>query len=181
MHAIYAIALSVTSITACGGPSTPPTAEAETPTPAPVNVEHEDSEETPPVRATTSAEPVSWTLFEPMRIDRNGVVTVGERVLGTLSGGTLVGPDGRPLATVDADGYVSIEGRRTHMRISGVEVHELGTGGRDELVLRIEGDELVVGEDDERTPIEHLQPARSVDVLFVSAVGLNAMAAAFHH
>jgi hypothetical protein len=182
MRAIHAVTASV-MIVACGGSSARPAAEPSTPTSTSTNAatdDPQDPQEPPPV-AASSDEPVSWTLFQPMSIDRDGVVTVGGRVWGTLSAGALVGPDGAAIASVDADGYVTFEGRRRDMRISGLEVHEHPMTDRDERSLRIEGDELVLGNDEERVHVEHLRPERIADVLLVSTAAIVAMAAAYQH
>lgn len=160
MRAIHAVAAALL-IVACGGSSARPPAEAS-------GSENAEPQEPPPA-ASLSSEPVSWTLFQPLSIDRDGVVMVAGRVWGTLSGGSLVAPGGGVIASVDDEGYVTTAGRRRDIRISGLEVHEHAGTDRDELVLRIEGDELVLGE--ERLPIEHLRPERAADVLLVSTAG----------
>jgi hypothetical protein len=179
MRAIHAVAASVMMV-ACGGSSARPAAEPSTPTSATANAAPDDPQEPPPV-APSSDEPVSWALFQPISIDRDGVVTMGERVWGTVSEGTLVGRDGAAIASVGDDGYVTYEGRRSDIRISGLEVHEHAMTDRDERTLRIEGDELVLGDDEERVPIEHLRPERIADVLLVSTAVILGMAAAFQH
>jgi hypothetical protein len=168
MRAIHAVTASV-MIVACGGSSARPAAEPSTPPSTSTNAASDDPQEP------------QETLFQPMSIDRDGVVTVGGRVWGTLSAGALVGPDGAAIASVDAEGYVTFEGRRRDIRISGLEVHEHPMTDRDERSLRIEGDELVLGDDEERMRIEHLRPERIADVLLVSTAAIVAMAAAYQH
>jgi hypothetical protein len=187
MRAIHAIILCIHMLTACGGASPRPAAESE----APAGEEPQESGRTPagedpqdgqtPAVVAASDEPVSWAFFEPMSIDRDGVVTMGGRVLGTLSDGRLVGSDGALLASVGADGYVSFEGEQTRTRISGLEVREVSDDGGADPVLRIEGDVLVIGTGRERMPVENLTPARTADVLLVSTFAVHAMAGAFRH
>lgn len=79
---------------------------------------------------------------------------------------------------MDADGRIFLRGVRTSMRVVG---NALQDDRASEAFLRIEGEELVLDETQERVAITHFRPEQTRRVLLVTAVALAAMARAYQH
>lgn len=128
---------------------------------------------------------ISWQLFQPLRIDAAGDLFEGSRRAGRLAAdGTLTDERGVVTARLDEAGWVVVAERRTHLRIGGDHVVEVGDApGSDEDVMRIENGELVVGSghEEERFVLEGFRHELAAEVLFVSAVAVAGMAAAYSH
>lgn len=175
----------------CGGPARPAT---EPPATEPATSGATTSGDAPPVasdpRLTLGA--VSWQLFTPMRIDETGTLFQGSSRGGTLTAdGRLLTTHGTVAARLDDDGWILLEEQRSPLRIVGARVIEVRTpsdgdasdNDADASMMRIEGDELVVGsgDEEERLPIVGMRPELTPAVLFASAVAMAGMARAFQH
>lgn len=169
----------------CGAAAPPSTSNAAAPPPSPS--EGTASAVAPPL-LTLGA--VAWHLVQPLRIDAAGVVFDGSRRMGSLTPhGALTSEDGTVVAHIDDAGWLVMGERRSSLRMVNDAVVEVRDGPESpadaggERLMRIEGDELVVGsgEEEERIELVGFRPELAREVLFVSAVMMAALASAYAH
>lgn len=126
---------------------------------------------------------VSWQLLQPLRVDESGTVFQDGRRFGNVTAdGNLTDTHGAVAGRVDADGWIVVGDARSQLRILGDTLVEVGGDAPEsQLVMRIDGGELVTGGDDEEERFELVgfRPELAREVLFVSGVMYALMAQSF--